>query len=361
MPRLMLAAVVLAVAAPSGLAQDDQSQTSPLLVGVKPSPPFVMVDEPSGQVTGFSIDLIRMLAAQLDPSREVKFQVRHELAEHLDDVRDRRVDLGIAATSLSSKRERAMDFSLPFFRSGLDIVVRPEGGGVNYWDILTSRQILVPFLWLILFLVACAHVIWFTERGKQDTFDDDWLTGVGQAGWWTVVTMTTVGYGDFVPRKPLSRVLGVLIIMAGIILFGMVVGTFSSVLTVQKLATDIRGPEDLRGRSVAVVSDTIAVETMRKNNAKLIVVDSLGEALKAVEKGKAFAAVHDFPQLHHHLAHSPQHLILVNRPFAKQGYAIAFSIGSPLRKKINVALLELMEGEPSLYWQLYERWFSAPE
>ena len=44
---------------------------------------------------------------------------------------------------------------------------------------------------------------------------------------------------------------------------------------------------------------------------------------------------------------------------AKQGYGIAYPVGSDLRKEVNVALLELMEGDPSRYQQLSERWFGA--
>ena len=356
MPSRLLIVILSLIGTSFAPAQADLVGPAPLKVGVKHSPPFVIVNEASGQLTGFSIDLMRMIATQLSPARKVEFQIQDELATHLDEVRSGRLDLGIAATTLSSHRERELDFSQPFFSSGLDIAIRPEGGSIHYWDILLSPQILFPFLWMTLFLVACANIIWYTERGEQE-FSDNWLLGVGQASWWTVVTMTTVGYGDFVPRKPLSRVIGVLIIMSGIVLFGVVVGAFSSVFTLEKLATDIRGPEDLKGRAVAVVKGTVAMQRLQDSGANLLPVANLSAAINAVTEGTAFAAVHDFPQLHHYLKQHPQELLLVDRPFAKQGYAIAFPLGSPLRKQVNVALLQLMEGTPSPYWELHARWF----
>ncbi|MEO2014689.1 MAG: transporter substrate-binding domain-containing protein [Fuerstiella sp.] len=352
----MLAFATTVFAGPSGFGAD-QGAAAPLRVGVKSTPPFVIVDESSGNLSGFSIDLIRLVAVQMDPPRELRFEVHKNIEEHLNAVRSGQVDLGIAATSFSSKRQRTMDFSVAFYQSGLDIAVRPEGGGVTLWDILTTRELVRTFLWSMAFLVICAHVIWFTERGKSDTFDDRWLNGVGQATWWTIVTMTTVGYGDFVPRKALSRALGALIILVGIVLFGVVVGVVSSALTLQKTASDIQGPDDLRGKTVTVVHNSVAERVMRRRGADVTSVGSLEEALVAVESGQATAAVHDFPQLHYSLSKDSRGLVQVGRLFSIQGYGITYPVGSNLRKKANIALLELTEGNPSQYQQLRERWF----
>ncbi|HIE97280.1 MAG TPA: transporter substrate-binding domain-containing protein [Planctomycetes bacterium] len=352
----VLAFVTTVFAGPSGFGADEGA-AAPLLVGVKSAPPFVIVDESSGNLSGFSIDLVRLIAAQMEPPRKVTFQIHQNLEEHLNAVRSGQVDLGIAATSFSSERQRTLDFSVAFYQSGLDIAVRPEGSGIMLWDILSSSELVRAFLWLAVFLLVCVHVIWLTEKGTSETFDDRWLPGLGQAAWWTIVTMTTVGYGDFVPRKPLSRVFGVAVIMAGIILFGVVVGVFSSALTLQNLASDIQRPSDLRGRPVTVVRDTVAERVMTHRGADVIRVDSLEEALAAVESGEADAAVHDFPQLRHTLSRHSRALVQVGRLFSIQGYGITYPVGSNLRKRVNVALLELTEGAPSEYTQLSERWF----
>ncbi len=338
---------------------DDNESAAPLLVGVKSAPPFVMINESSDHVSGFSIDLIRLVGAQMHPPRRVEFQVHHTIDEHLDAVRSGEVALGIAATSFTSERQRTLDFSVPFYQSGLDIAVRPEGDGTPLWEILTSRKLIRAFIMFTVFIVVCAHVVWLTERGESNTFDDSWMAGVGQATWWTIVTMTTVGYGDFVPRKPLSRLLSVLVILAGIVLFGVVVGAVSSALTVQNLTSDIQHPDDLREQTVAVVQETLADRVMSRRGADVLRVPGLDEALLAVESGEAAAAVHDFPLLRHSLSQDSRGLLLVGRLFSIRGYGITYPMGSDLRKEINVALLELTEGEPSPYRQLRERWFGV--
>ena len=67
----------------------------------------------------------------------------------------------------------------------------------------------------------------------------------------------------------------------------------------------------------------------------------------------------NFGRMIHHLSRDAHRLVLVGKLFSKQGYGIAYPIGSNLRKEVNVALLELMEGDSSLYRQLSERWFGV--
>ncbi|MDX8389166.1 MAG: ion transporter [Mariprofundaceae bacterium] len=45
--------------------------------------------------------------------------------------------------------------------------------------------------------------------------------------WWSLVTMSTVGYGDFVPQTPSGRMVAAALIMAGICMFAMVTAVIS--------------------------------------------------------------------------------------------------------------------------------------
>ena len=46
--------------------------------------------------------------------------------------------------------------------------------------------------------------------------------------WWSVVTFTTVGYGDFFPVTSTGRIAGVLLMLGGIALIGTLAGSLGS-------------------------------------------------------------------------------------------------------------------------------------
>jgi voltage-gated potassium channel len=50
----------------------------------------------------------------------------------------------------------------------------------------------------------------------------------GDALWWAVVTLTTVGYGDIVPKTTAGRVDGVMIMVVGIGILGLLAGSLAS-------------------------------------------------------------------------------------------------------------------------------------
>ena len=349
--RLLGALILLAACPTLGWAQDDD--LPPLTVGVKSAPPFVLVSE-DGDVRGLSVDLIREIARRLDPPREIKFVLHPDLRTHLSEVKSAEVDMGIAATTITREREVDLDFSLPFHSSGLGIVTRPQESS-SVWQLLVTRDNAITLLGALVFIVVCAHLIWVVER-KGGAFDRTYLKGVFEAAWWTVVTMSTVGYGDYVPKRAFSKVLGLLIIVSGIVLFGLAVASITSAVTVQELRSEIEGPDDLVGRPVAVLENTTSAAAMIERRARPKPVATLDDALDALEAGEVDAVVHDLPILRYHLAEHPRAgLSLLTHFFNRQAYAITLPTKSELRKPINLALLAIKE-DHDLYLSILRRW-----
>jgi voltage-gated potassium channel len=65
------------------------------------------------------------------------------------------------------------------------------------------------------------------------------IQSAGDAVWWTVVTMSTVGYGDYFPVTPEGRIIAALLMIVGIGLFGTFTGLLAAWLIEGKKTIDI--------------------------------------------------------------------------------------------------------------------------
>jgi voltage-gated potassium channel len=72
-------------------------------------------------------------------------------------------------------------------------------------------------------LVTASLVAYFAEHPTNPEF-----ATVGDALWWGIVTMTTVGYGDIVPKTPTGRWAAVVIMLTGVAVLGLLAGSLAS-------------------------------------------------------------------------------------------------------------------------------------
>jgi len=81
--------------------------------------------------------------------------------------------------------------------------------------------IILGVLILIIFFGGIA--IYLTENGHIGAN----ITNLGDAFWWAIVTITTVGYGEYYPVTIAGRIIAVFIMLSGIGLFALFVSTFA--------------------------------------------------------------------------------------------------------------------------------------
>lgn len=78
--------------------------------------------------------------------------------------------------------------------------------------------------WTAVLLVVSSLAVLDAERGAPGASIETW----GEALWWAIVTVTSVGYGDYSPVTPLGRVVAVGLMFGGIALLGVVTATLAS-------------------------------------------------------------------------------------------------------------------------------------
>jgi len=95
---------------------------------------------------------------------------------------------------------------------------------------LRKNILLTILLFIFCISISGAFLFYFIESNQNSD-----LTSFGQAMWWVLVTITTVGYGDIVPATGLGQFLGVVIIFTGVALVSTFTATISSIFVAQKL------------------------------------------------------------------------------------------------------------------------------
>ncbi len=340
-------------------------ERGPLKVLVKPVAPFVMARE-GGGVQGFSIDLWHAIAARL--GRESEFKMLPDIRALLAAVEAGEGDLAIAAITITAAREKRMDFSHPYFRSGLQIMVTAQDQGAFgrafsvIGAMLAAPGFRAALMAIVLLVLVAAHVIWLVERGRNRDFTRAWPLGLWDGIYWTMVTISTVGYGDKTPKTNAGRLIALVLIVFGYVAFAWFTATISASITVSRLEGEIRGPEDLAGHAVATVSGSTSEAWLSGvPGVEIVARPRFEDAVAALGSGEAEALVYDFPVLAHYAgsAEGRGRVRLVGPVFRREPYGIAFPVGSPLREEVNRALLGMVEsGEME---RLERKWFGTAE
>jgi voltage-gated potassium channel len=114
-------------------------------------------------------------------------------------------------------------------------------GGFAAKGVREARSILrhrglnwVLLIALVLNLIAAAAVLEFERANPEANIDS-----YPDALWWAVTTITTVGYGDRFPMSPAGRGVAVVLMIAGIAMFGVITATIAAYFVEQKAEEDM--------------------------------------------------------------------------------------------------------------------------
>jgi voltage-gated potassium channel len=77
------------------------------------------------------------------------------------------------------------------------------------------------------------------------------FTSLGLAYWWAITTVTTVGYGDVVPKDPAGRVVGALLMLTGLSLIPTLTSVIVSTLISKRTQAQTRELADELIKSTA--------------------------------------------------------------------------------------------------------------
>jgi len=340
---LVLLLLFAAASVPAQAQAQEENATNAeaarLIVGSKVAPPFVLRGEDGG-LSGISISLWSAVADSIGAEYDY---AERDLKGLLTGLEDGDLDVSVAALTVTADREAAIDFSYPFYTTGLAIAVPAEGS--RLWGTVSrffSWQFFTALVGLAAVLLLVGVVIWiFERRANPEEFGGRVAHGLGSGFWWAAVTMTTVGYGDKSPRTLGGRVVGLVWMFAAIIIISSFTAAIATSLTVGQLSSGINGVQDLAGARVATVTDSAAAHTLEERGIGFSERHDLHTALSALADSRVDAVVYDAPLLRYDvMTDFSATLQVLPNDFDRQDYAFALPQGSELREPINRAILE---------------------
>ncbi len=312
-----------------------------LRVVVAGSRPFVQPG--SDAPKGLSVDVFQEAALAIGARFELSRESSVEAA--LRAVRDGRADIAVGPLSITAARARYVQFTQPYYQSSLAILA-PAG------DSLFSK--LEPFLTvaflagtagLVFVLALVGFFIWLAERKQNPTqFPDSPVRGIGIGVWLALVTMTTVGYGDRVPRTVAGRLVAAVWMLLSMIVASSLTAFMATALTLSQLdGPRVSQASHLRDRFVAVVAGTTGESFAKEHHARIRALPNLEEAINTVQAQEAAALVFDRPMLRYWLSEHPDSDLQISEAnYQPQGYGFALqSSAAKFRNDLDVALLSL--------------------
>ena len=155
--------------------------------------------------------------------------------------------------------------------------------------------------------------------------------------------MTTIGYGDRVPKTFGGRAMALIWMFSAILIIASFTASVTSTLTVSRLATSINSPHDLHDVRVATVTDSTSSKYLARERISFFQYSTIEECMANLQEEKMDAVVYDAAILKYLCLNQYAGKIdVMPSTFEKKDYAIALPQQSTLREPINQALLEEM-------------------
>jgi ABC-type amino acid transport substrate-binding protein len=220
---------------------------------------------------------------------------------------------------------------------------KENNGLINIFRKIFSIQFMEVILLIFLILFIVGFLVWFFERKKnKDQFGDGLSNGLGSSFWWAAVTLTTVGYGDKVPKTIGGRTIAIIWMFAGLVMISSFTAAIASALTVDSLEINIDNLNDLYDVRVGTIGSTSSAEYLIQNDFSFITVGSIGEGLRFIQENRIDAFVYDAPILKYSIKKMNLYNEIELLPFVLDpiNYAFAIPSSSLHLESINQNLLK---------------------
>ena len=323
----------------------DSHAQDTLRVGYSDAPPFVISQ--NDNVNGVSIYLWERIAQEL--SLDFQF-VPLDFSDMLSALESGDIDISINPLTVSSSRMENIDFGQTFFASH-SVIARAQTSGLerikNLFKSLFSSEFIGTFCILFSLIFVFGFLTWVFERKTEnESFRKD-HKGIWDGLWWSVVTMTTVGYGDKAPVSSGGKTVALIWMIIGLLFISGFTASIASSLTLTRIENSEINIQKISKKSVGTISSSSSEEFLRSHNFREIKdYENIAEALQDLQKKKIDFFIYDEPILRNYLDNhlSFSDITITPQKFKSQFYAFGYQKGNDsLRNIIDQKTMQVIE------------------
>ncbi|XP_024123509.1 glutamate receptor ionotropic, kainate 5 isoform X2 [Oryzias melastigma] len=330
------------------------------------------------QYEGFCVDMLKELADMLKFSFKIKLvddglygapEPNGSWTGMVGELINRKADLAVAAFTITSEREKVIDFSKPFMTLGISILYRVQlGRKPGYFSFLDPFS---PAVWLFMLLaylaVSCVLFLaarlspyeWYNPhpclRERRDMLENQYT--LGNSLWFPVGGFMQQG-SEIMPRALSTRCVSGVWWAFTLIIISSYTANLAAFLTVQRMEAPIESPDDLadqtnieygtiHGGSTMTFFMNSRYQTYQRmwnymySKQPSVFVKSTEEGIARVLNSKyAFLMESTMNEYHRGLNCN---LTQIGGLLDTKGYGIGMPLGSPFRDEITLAILQLQE------------------
>lgn len=325
--------------------QAQQTANDTLAVGYVGSSPFI-IEEGQQPPSGIVVDIWTEIASALD--RQYTLQPVTSVQQGIDALQSGEFDLVVGPITINSSRAEQIVFSQPFYETDLALLSPIKARGV--WDTVApffSKAFLIAVVGLLFVLSIVGVLFWLVEgRHHPEDYPRDPVKCIGTGIWIALVTMTTVGYGDYAPKTVGGRVvLGSWMVISLILATSFIAGIAT---TFSKVGQDetISRVNQLQNKTVTIPSNQETARLVKTAGGTPLAVDDVSEAYRMLLNGEVDAILYDDVPLKYifETAQRKNYLLSENE-IAPQRYGFMFPNESSLKHAVDQEIIRRRDSQ----------------
>jgi polar amino acid transport system substrate-binding protein len=335
---------------PIPTTESKPTEIKKLKVATKIAPPLVI--DKNGTLEGFSIDLWKEISKR--NGFETEFTVKANVKEMLESVTNMENDASIAAISQTAEREKIIDFSQPYLRAGLEILIRANESTITEQVINFLQSGAMKFIYfglLVIFVLAHLHHLYRILRNVR--IQQNYFLNIWDSVWWLFNGFFRTEFGD--QKDRLHQMISTVMIIVSIIFITQFQAMVTADLTLDKIDSKITSLDDIKNKNTGVVQSTTAEKFATENKLNFKSFENNDKLFDGLIKKEIDAIVLDAPIAKYYATNDGKGKVTESISLNKEQYAIAFPIGSSLRKQVNESILNIEQDGTMA--TLNKKWF----